>query len=142
MVVNNMLKLKQKILRKFSEGVKDTSGSATVESVLWIPIFFGFFVFIADVSFIFYGQSQIYRVVQDANRNLSIGRLETELETEDFITNALLTLSPNSTVTTTINGGTVTTKVVTPTSDLMATGLITSFIDIDLNIGSSHLVEY
>ena len=79
--------------------------------------------------------------MQDANRNLSIGRLETEAETEEFITVALANLAPNSVVTSTIVAGTVTSTVVAPTSDLMAVGIV-SLMDIDLHITSSHLVEY
>ena len=140
-IENECMTMKQYLLRKLSKGAKDTSGTATVEAVLWLPIFFAFFIFITDVSFIYYGQSQIYRIVQDANRNLSVGRLEDEDETEAFISTALTSLSPNSTINTTINLGTVTSNVVTPTSDLMPVGFM-SILDINLFITSSHLVEY
>lgn len=121
---------------------RNESGSATIETVLWIPVFVFFMAIVADMSFVFFGQNQAYRIVQDANRNLSIGRLNTEAEVETFITSALETMAPNAVVNTVIENGTVTSVVLLPASDLVATGISTVITDANLTITSRHLVEF
>ena len=44
---------------------RETDGNATIEAVLWLPLFVVFLVMIADVSFVFHRQSQIMNIVQD-----------------------------------------------------------------------------
>lgn len=59
------------LLKRFR---RDERGSATIEAVLWLPMFVIFFVMIADVSLVFFRQTEVMRVVQDGNRALSVGR--------------------------------------------------------------------
>lgn len=122
--------------------INENDGSMTIEAVIWIPFFFAFLVFVADVSFVFFGQAQAYRILQDANRNLSIGRLETEEEVETYIDNALAKLSPNATVNSVISNGTITSSAVIPTTDLIPVGFIPGISNINIFIKSSHMVEY
>lgn len=132
-------------LRKRILGLlRDESGTATIESVLWLPVFIAFFCMIADASFIFFGQNRAYRIVQDANRNLSVGRLVDSGEVEAFVTASLADFAPNSVVQSNINStsGIVTTVVSLQASDLVATGLITAFLESTITVGSSHFVEY
>ena len=63
-----------RLLKRFAP---DTSGNATVEFVIWLPMVLLAFGLTVDVSMIFHSQSQVLRIVQDANRNASIGRLRT-----------------------------------------------------------------
>ena len=121
---------------------KNDNGSATIEAVLWIPIFVLFMTMVADASFLFFGQNQAYRVVQDANRSLSVGRLATEDDVETFITSALGSLAPNAVATTVINNGSVTSVVQIPATDLIAIGAFSALVNADLTIASRHLVEY
>jgi len=132
-------------LRKRILGLlRDESGTATVESVLWLPVFIAFFCIIADASFIFFGQNRAYRIVQDANRNLSVGRLVDSIEVETAVTASLADFAPNSVVQSSIDpvSGVVTTVVALQASDLVATGLITAFLESTITVGSSHFVEY
>ncbi len=48
-------------------------GTATVEAVLWLPVFLLFFCLVADAALVFYNKNQIHRLVQDTNRRLSVG---------------------------------------------------------------------
>ena len=59
------------LLKRFR---RDERGSATIEAVPWLPLFVIFFVMIADVSLVFFRQTEVLRVVQDGNRALSVGR--------------------------------------------------------------------
>ena len=121
---------------------KDERGSATLEAVLWLPVFISFMVLAADASFIFFGQNQAYRVVQDANRNLSIGRLQSEEEVVDYVVERLASISPNATVTAVIDGGIIASVAKIPVTDLMATSFFSAFLDLELTVGARHFVEY
>jgi Flp pilus assembly protein TadG len=128
-----------KQIRKFRN---DESGSATVEAVLWLPLFVVFFVMVADVSFVFHRQAQTLRIVQDANRALSVGRLTSEDETEDFIVAALSGLTTGPIVSTTIDAGVITTRTLLPVSDLTAVGMFDFISDYNILVTSQHFVEY
>ncbi len=122
--------------------LKDEQGSATIEATLWLPVFIAFFCLIADASFIFFGQNKAYRIVQDANRKLSIGRLATAADVETYLLASLSTYAPNALVYSDLVSGTVTTQVSIPASDLVATGLITSLANANITVSASHFVEY
>ena len=81
--------------KKSKNLLQDESGTATIEAVLWLPVFIAFFCLVADASFIFFGQNKAYRIVQDANRKLSIGRLSTAVEVEQYITTQFASFAPN-----------------------------------------------
>ena len=49
---------------------RDKTGSATIEAVLWLPLFFAAFGLMTDAAMVFNGHSRVMRVIQDANRNL------------------------------------------------------------------------
>ncbi len=121
---------------------KREDGSATIESVLWLPVFISFLVLAADASFVFFGQNQAYRIIQDANRSLSVGRLQTEQEVVDRIKAQLASLAPNASVSAVIDSGTITSVATIPASDLTATRFFTAFVDLDLTVGARHYVEY
>lgn len=78
-----------KFMRRFSGRASDfrreEDGTASVEFVLWVPIFAVLFALMVDASTIFYGQSQILRVVQDADRHMSLRRFTTDDEVENYI---------------------------------------------------------
>lgn len=126
-------------LRRF---VAREEGSSTIEAVLWLPVFIGAFCLMADAAFIFNGQTIAMRTVQDANRNMSIGRLQTTGEVEAEVENNLVTLSPHVDAQSSIVAGAVVTKVTIPSSDLVATGWLNRLMDINLVIRSEHLIEY
>ncbi len=128
--------------KKSKNLLQDESGTATIEAVLWLPVFIAFFCLVADASFIFFGQNKAYRIVQDANRKLSIGRLSTAVEVEQYITTQFASFAPNATIVSDVTSGTVTTAALIPASDLVATGFITSLTNASVTIGASHLVEY
>ncbi len=90
---------------------------------------------------IFYGQAQVLRVVQDANRSLSIGRITTVEEAESFVTSALADLGPAIQVTSVVEGGVVTTDVTVPASDLQILGTFDLFDGLVLRISAQHLLE-
>lgn len=121
---------------------KEETGSATVEAVLWLPLFVVVFVMIADVSFVFHRQSQMMRIVQDANRAFSVGRLSSEEETENFVTDALAGLSESAVAVTTLNAGVISTSVQVPVTDMVAVGFFNFLSGYNVEVSSEHYLEY
>lgn len=116
-------------------------GSATIEAVIWLPIFIMMFCFAADAALIFAKQAEVMRVVQDANRAMSIGRLMTAADTQTYIQSRIGTISPAAQIVTTVSGGVIATTVTMPSSDLTATGFISALTNINVSVTSQHMSE-
>ena len=116
-------------------------GTASVEAVLWLPLFFLTLGIITDVTMIFHGYTQALRVMQDANRSLSVGRLETTAAAETFIEAALAPLSAAASATSTTVDGIVTTVVTLPAADLQILGVLSQFNTLTLTLRAQHMVE-
>lgn len=121
---------------------KDERGSATIETVIWIPIFVWFLALIINVSMVLFEKNQAYRVVQNANRIVSTGYMQTEEEVEDYIRERLTNIAPAATIDTTIADGTVTSVVSYQVSDLLLPQKMTDLANIWINISSEHFMEY
>ncbi|SFR34931.1 hypothetical protein SAMN04488005_0732 [Yoonia tamlensis] len=120
----------------------DDSGSATIESLLWIPMFVFVLVLITDVSFILFGKAQALRFIQDGNRALSVGALESVEETEEFILANMAGFSSTATVETSIvDGIIISTTLVMPAVDLMVIGTMPIFEDTLISVSANHFLE-
>ncbi|MGQ0610217.1 MAG: TadE/TadG family type IV pilus assembly protein [Paracoccaceae bacterium] len=117
------------------------SGMASVEAVIWMPVFILLIAVVADTSAIFGRQAEALRVVQDANRSLSLGRFLTIEETETYIQSNIASISPNATVDTVIVAGIITTTVVLPISDIGITGLVDAFDQLSVTISADFMSE-
>ena len=102
----------------------------------------GLILVIANTSLVFYGQSQAMRVVQDGNRALSVGRLTSEEETEDFIVERLAHLTDAPIVETVLHQGVVYTTVQIPVEDLAHIGNLNMFSDYKVSVASQMFVEF
>lgn len=127
-------------LKHFS---RSEEGSASIESLFWIPIFFYFLVLVLDVSFIFFGKAQVLQVVQDANRARSIHVLTSDDEVKDFVRSALVPYTTNAVIASTVDPdtGVVTTDVTVPARDLMIVGSIPVFRNAQIPISAQHFLE-
>jgi hypothetical protein len=120
----------------------DDEGSATIESLLWIPMFVFILVLITDVSFILFGKAQALRFVQDGNRALSVGALSSVEETEEFILGNMANFSSSATVDTSIvDGIIISTTLVMPAVDLMVIGTMPIFEDTLISVSANHFLE-
>lgn len=119
----------------------DSSGGATVEAVLWLPLFFFFFALVIDTTMIFSQRAQALRVVHDANRAYAVGRLTTSEEVADFVKARLATVSPSAIVYAEPGSGTILTAVSMPAAELDAVGLIATFADMWIMVKAHHLTE-
>ncbi len=129
------------LLRRMRGRAAEEDGSATIEVVLWLPFILAIFTLIVDATVIFHNHSNVLRIVQDANRGLSVGRYESEQEAEDQITNRLAGLSANVTADTDILGGVINTVVTIPASDMDIIGFWAGIRDITLTIRAQHFKE-
>lgn len=116
-------------------------GTATVEFVLWLPVIAFLFGLIADTAMIFGGQAQVLRVVQDANRAMSIGLVRNVDDTQSMIRAGIVGIAPNASVATTVHAGVIRSTVSIPVTDLTATGLVDSFTDFNVTVFAQHLAE-
>jgi Flp pilus assembly protein TadG len=128
------------LLTRFKE---DERGIATIESLLWMPLFFYLFILITDVSFIFYGKAQALRIIQDGNRayatnlmDLESARARIEARLDGLALGSEVTSMNYSSAT-----GLVTTTARMPAASLMAVGSIPQFINLDVNITEQHYRE-
>ncbi|MZR11720.1 hypothetical protein GQE99_01640 [Maritimibacter sp. DP07] len=120
---------------------RDTRGSATIEFVLWVPIVVSMFCLIVNVTVLYFSQNEVLRVIQDANRNLSVGRLSSESEAEAFVQERISEKLPNAVVDSTISDGTVTTIVSYPASDLVFFNMFKQITGLHLSASAGHLIE-
>lgn len=133
--------LSRKATKPFSGFLRDTDGAATLEFVLWFPMVMIMFFLLVDATMIFHGQSQVLRVLQDGNRNMSIGRFATVKETEDYIENQLGRLSPNAVASSTVTAGVLSTTVTFPAADMQMIGFFKEFNNLTMSVRSDHLIE-
>jgi Flp pilus assembly protein TadG len=119
----------------------DERGSATIEALLWIPIFVYLLVLITDVSLNYYGKAQALRTIQDGNRALSVRFLPDATAAQDFIETRLQGYAPSVEVTTSISNGIVTTSATMLASELMAVGSIPTFRDTEISVTAQHFLE-
>lgn len=117
-------------------------GNGTIEAVIWIPTFVAVLLLVVDVSMIFNGQARLFRLVQDTNRALSVGRLHTADEAEESIVDALEKTTSNAAVETTIADGVITTRLTVPARDLDIVGYFSALRTAAVTVTSQHYVEY
>lgn len=131
----------RKSRRRFS---RREDGSPSVETVLWLPFFMVVFGFIVDASMIFFGQAKMLRVVQDANRYLSVGRLEDPAATAAYVQTTLADIGVPVTVTSGEGDpGVITTYATTTVNQLEILGTFSFLAGRDLTIvaHADHMIE-
>lgn len=117
-------------------------GSASVETVVLLPVFLLTLALITDATMIFHGQSQVMRIVQDANRAASTGLLRDSTETEAFVATALQRISPSAEARSVFDGGIVTTTVTMPAADLQILGTLSAFDGLTVTVAEQHVLEF
>ena len=117
------------------------TGAATVETVLWFPLFIAVFGLMLDVAMIFHGQAKVLRVVQDGNREYSIGRLTTAGAAESQIEGELAALGIQASATTSEKAGVAHTVVRVPASQLQVIGYFTAFTSLQVTVTAEHMIE-
>lgn len=121
--------------------VKSEDGSFTIEAVLWMPVFVVLLCIIADASMIFGRKAEVLRIIQDANRSMSIGKFRDVQTAMDYISVRIDGISPNALVETTVTAGVVRTVVKMPASDLTSDVPIGILDSLTVQVAAEHLLE-
>lgn len=127
------------LLRRFRSSEE---GSATIETLIWIPVFVWVLVMIINASLILFQKNQALRIVQDANRILSTGYMQTPSQTQTYISEKIAGFAPEAAVQTTIDNGVVTSNVSYEISNLFMPHVVERLMGITISISAQHFMEY
>ena len=139
-----MFGLKRKFKNSRRGFIKREDGSPTVEAVLWLPLFMVIFGFMVDGATIFFGQAKMLRVVQDANRHMSVNRLQSATETQDYVVERLRRVGIAATATTTEPApGVIATVAVATVGQLEILGTLTFLTSdsLEIAVAAEHINE-
>lgn len=126
----------------FSRFRDDERGLATIESLLWMPVFFYLFILITDVSFIFFSKAEALRIIQDGNRLHATGFFDDDdADASEYIRAKLSALAPSVVSVTRTTGGLIETNASMSARELMAVGSIPAFADTEIGITSQQYKE-
>ena len=114
--------------------IRREDGASTVETVLWFPIIMMIFGLMIDVAMIFHGQAKILRVVQEVNRQISIGNITTTDAAETEIEGALANMDITGTANMNNIAGVVYTRVDVDAGELQVLGYFSVLAGRGLNI--------
>lgn len=126
---------------RMSHFVRRDDGAATIEAVLWLPMFFYILALSVDVTMVFHGYSRVIRVVEDVNRGLSVGRITSINEGKAKIASNLSNYR-NVTANIAIVDGVVVTNVSVPVASMVVLGAVTMMMDKDIQIKTQQYVEF
>lgn len=116
-------------------------GAATIEAVLWIPLFVLMLIFVIDVAFVFHNQAQAFRIVQDGNRALSVGLIADPAAAATELKAALSRISAHATADVRVDYGIIHTIVTIPVGDMTAVGTLDFLRGYDMSISTQHYME-
>lgn len=120
---------------------RDESGAATIEAILWLPMFFYILALSVDVTMVFHSYSRIIRVVEDVNRGLSVGRIKTIDEGKARITADLSNYSGVKSDIKIIDN-VILTNVSVPVTSLAFLGAVRPMMDKYAVVKTQQYVEY
>ncbi len=63
---------------KLNEFIQDERGNASIEFVLWVPMFVFFLCFTVDASLLYLTHSEMFTVARTTARQISVGALKVE----------------------------------------------------------------
>jgi Flp pilus assembly protein TadG len=139
------------VFRHVSNFVRDEAGSATIESLLWIPLLFTVLLLGLDVSLVSTKQAMVMRIVQDGNRAYALGRYGDPATQKEQVQSAVVaairssiaSISRNAVVTAAIaDTGTITTVVQMPARDLSSFGVLPGWKTLDINVVLQQTKEF
>jgi Flp pilus assembly protein TadG len=116
-------------------------GGASIELIVVLPVFLLIVGLIVDSSMLLLRQGQAYRVIQDANRNMSIGRFASPEETSAFVIASLDPVAPGTTAESIVTNGVIVTMASLPIAGIQITGLLSAFDEGTIGVTATHVLE-
>ena len=132
--------LKSGFLRS-SRFVRREDGAATIEAILWLPMFFYILALSVDVTMVFHGYSRVIRAVVDVNRGLSVGRI-TSIDEGKTKIKSILSNYKNVSADIAIVDGVVVTNVAVPVSSMVVLGAVTPMMNKYIQVKTQQYVEF
>lgn len=129
--------IKSFVLRK----AQDESGAATIEAILWLPMFFYVLALSVDVTMVFHSYSRIIRAVEDVNRGLSVGRIKTIDEGKLRISSELSNFKGVQSDIKIVDN-VIVTNVSVPVTSLAFLGAVRPMMDKNVMVKTQQYVEY
>jgi hypothetical protein len=119
------------------------SGSYTIETVIWLPIYVFILVLTINVSMVFFNESQILRVVQDSNRSFAVGRINSLEAAEQYVIDRLAYLDVTPAVNSQLVDGIIYTNLSIPATQLMPFGMLHRFfMNTNIVVSAQQIVEF
>lgn len=133
-----------RVVRRLRLFIGQENGSATIEALFWIPLFFFVLILAVDVTLISTAQSRVMRIVQDGNRAYALGRLADAKATQDFIQEAIRPISARAEVASQVNSLTkvIVSTVSMPASDLSKIGWLPDFDSLTITVSAQQVKEF
>lgn len=130
------------VFGKLRDFVRRDDGSQTIEAVIWLPIFVAFLALVIDVSTIYNRQAEMMRVVHDATRSYSTGKIASAELTEKYIENAVKGYAASADAVTTIDNGIIHTTLKVIATDLMPIDIFEPFREKYVVVSIQQLAEF
>lgn len=132
---------------KIKTFLRQESGGATIEFVLWLPIVIAILLLIVDSSMLFMSRTHAIRVLQDTNRLYSVGQFtgtpaERIQQAQDYALARLTGLSPSATARTVETNRVVRTQATMETSEIAQIGFLGLMIDLTMVVTAEQKVEF
>jgi len=129
---------------------RDENGSYTLEFVIWMPIFAILLAIVMNLSMVFYYESQMLRVTQDATRAYSLGRFiestengTAEVQAEQYIQANLNFINAPLTIDVNTVGSVAQATVRANAADMMPFSLMSApFKLVEVGIMSQYIIEF
>ena len=109
-----------KVGRKLRRLLSSEDGTATIEFVMWLPVFMSVLGIVTDASLLLTKHSQLLDAARDASRFVATGRM-TEGEAESYLTDRLGTFASYQPEVS-VDGLHVTTNIAAPYADFVIFG--------------------
>jgi Flp pilus assembly protein TadG len=130
--------------------LRDETGSYTLEFAIWMPIFAILLAIVMNLSMIFYYESQMLRVTQDATRAYSLGRFiesaedgTAEEQAEQYIQANLNFIGAPLDVQVTTVGSIAQATVTANAAEMMPFSLMSApFKLVEVGIMSNYIIEF
>jgi Flp pilus assembly protein TadG len=127
------------VLRRFQ---RSEDGSFTLEAIIWMPIFAILLAIMMNLSMVFFYESQMLRISQDATRAFSLGRI-TEEEAEQYISDRLAFIDAQIAIDTARVGDVAMTVVSTNAAELMPFALMSGpFVGVPIGVSTQYIIEF
>lgn len=123
---------------------RSENGATTIETTLWIPVYFAFFALLFDIVMMFNGQAAALRIVQEANRDYSIGTISTLSGTRSRIKSNLASINitvSDGDIVPRQSKGVISTKVEIPAAELGSLGWFKAFKNVTIEVTAEQTIE-